>query len=230
MIHNFASRIMTRLQFEISTRRHRLNDPAVFIWIPKVAGSSIFRALRPFGCRRINTLEKIAGEFDSRGCVTFGHIGYASLVDNGAVADSFASEAFCFSFVRNPFDRAVSLWAYLSRFGLFDEDLTFDAFVELVEAGVAPVGLYNTNGLSQANPQIDWFGGPNHPQPDFVGRYESLQSDFAIVCDHLGLPELLLPHHNPSERSDYRPYFNRHTRRLVERIYERDFEAFDYSF
>lgn len=230
MIHEYPRRIAARLQREVRIRRHQVTDPAVFIWIPKVAGSSIYRALRPYGCRRLNTLGTIEKDFESRGCVTFGHIDYHALIANGMVSTAFANEAFRFSFVRNPFDRAVSLWAYLRRFDLFDEQLPFEAFVDLIEEGVTPIGLYNTSGLSQANPQMEWLTQPHGASLDFVGRYETIQSDFRKVCQRLDIPDIKLAHHNQSDRSDYRSYFNHRTRRVVEQIYAPDFEAFDYSF
>ena len=33
---------------------------------------------------------------------------------------------------------------------------------------------------------------------DFVGRYESLQADFDIVCERIGIPPTPLPHENRS--------------------------------
>jgi len=83
--------------------------------------------------------------------VTFGHISYRALAEEGSVTEDFAKDAFRFSFVRNPYDRTVSLWAYLARFDLFPSDLPFDGFVELISGSIDPVGLHNTKGLSQCN-------------------------------------------------------------------------------
>ncbi|MCO4836151.1 MAG: sulfotransferase family 2 domain-containing protein [Acidimicrobiaceae bacterium] len=148
---NVRARAGRRVRHEIAVRRHRLAEPSVFIWIPKVAGTSIFRALRPYGCRRINDIDEVRSGFDSRGCVTFGHISYRALAEEGSVTEDFAKDAFRFSFVRNPYDRTVSLWAYLARFDLFPSDLPFDGFVELISGSIDPVGLHNTKGLSQCN-------------------------------------------------------------------------------
>ena len=68
---NVRARAGRRVRHEIAVRRHRLAETSVFIWIPKVAGTSIFRALRPYGCRRINDIDEVRSGFDSRGCVTF---------------------------------------------------------------------------------------------------------------------------------------------------------------
>ena len=66
---------------------------------------------------------------------------------------------------------------------------------------------------------------------DFVGRYESLQSDFDTCCDRIGIPRQSLPHQRRAEdRSAYRDYYDAHTRELVATHFASDIEAFGYSY
>jgi hypothetical protein len=64
---------------------------------------------------------------------------------------------------------------------------------------------------------------------DFVGRYETLTSDFAQVCDHLQL-QVELPHVNKSAHRDYRAYYSEHTRQLVAEHFAADISLFGYTF
>ena len=93
---------------------------------------------------------------------------------------------------------------------------------------------------------------------DFIGRFESLQSDFQVVADRLHLQNRVVPHINEGLRQ--RPLFSRHparvvrglyrrwkarglelgahytewytleTRTLIERLFQRDIEMFEYDF
>ena len=70
---------------------------------------------------------------------------------------------------------------------------------------------------------------------DFIGRFESLDDDWRLLCDVIGV-KLSLPHEmvgpvDVSElRGRYRDYYDEETRRLVARRYERDIDAFGYEF
>lgn len=210
--------------------RRRVGD-AIFVWIPKTAGSSVWNALRDdAGMLRFDSAEELQG-FRGRGPATFAHMSLSALLDAGRIERSYAESAFKFAFVRNPFDRLVSLFAHLRDHGRISEGLSFEAFVERVAAGVEPIGLVNFVGLSQANPQVAWLRGQSDTIAiDFVGRYEELCRDFDALCTKLGV-ESQLRHMNRSHRDPgYRSYYTRASRSLVERIYQEDLETFGYSF
>ena len=65
----------------------------------------------------------------------------------------------------------------------------------------------------------------------FLLRHETLQSDFEMLAKIVGLGDAALPIVNRSERvSDYRQYFDGETRRIAERMFHEDLEAFGYEF
>ena len=133
--------------------RARSQPDAVFIWIPKSAGTSVHAAI---GARKRKTLRSIRFGFCQRGIVTFSHIAYAQLLESRLVSESFNSRAFKFAIVRDPYDRAVSLYVYLrDKAGIVPVSWSFlDLMRHLVDKGISPIGLYNTFGLSQCNPQV----------------------------------------------------------------------------
>ena len=136
---------------------------------------------------------------------------------------------FKFAFVRNPWDRLVS-WYHMciqrasennfSRY-IKEHAPTFDDFVTKTTTGVAEKTTHN---------QLDYVTDENGEMMlDFIGRYESLQEDFAVVKGKLNLASEL-PHVNKSSHRDYRDYYTDETRGIVARRFARDIEYLGYHF
>ena len=106
----------------------------IFIWIPKTAGSSIFSLLEKMGMGKYKSLDRARHLFPGSGMATFVHQSIPSLVATGAIRPSFVRAAFKFSFLRNPYDRAVSLYYYFRRFERIPPELTFAGFLEILES------------------------------------------------------------------------------------------------
>jgi hypothetical protein len=204
---------------------------AVFLWIPRTGGTSLSRSLERAGCFKFKTLRDVQYEFSQSGLATFGHQSYRRLVECGAVSAEYDEMAWKFAFIRNPWDRAVSLYAYLKRRGLLGEHEAFRDFAgRLRDRGYDGVGLYNVRGLSTCNPQVEWLRGPDGKlEVDFLGRFESLSKDLAVVYDTLGV-DVQLPHLNAEKHTHYRHVYDDVSRELVEEAYREDIEAFDYKF
>jgi hypothetical protein len=244
----------------VGTDDDRRGEPrdGLFVWVPKTAGSSVYRALGAHG--RVRELwDGSHTSFDNSGLVTFGHMDVRELVRSGVVDEAWLAGAFTFSFVRNPWDRAVSLFHYLQH-----GERTFEGFVQLLDrelaaqcslparvahrstlvgralararlvdrtARIPPIGAFNVRRLSQANRQVDWITDPRGEIfVDFVGRYENLATDVAVVCDALGIPPQPVPHLNATARRDYREYYSAATQRIVGRLYAADVDTFGYHF
>lgn len=204
---------------------HALGQPrAVFIWIPKTAGTSIFSLL---DAPKLKSLHLARFRFPNRGIVTFGHMDYAELVRRGVVSAAFDRTAFKFAFCRNPYERAVSLFHYVQRYGVLTEDETFLSFCRRLAAGECDdIGLYNVKGLSQCNPQARWL---RDVELDFLGRVEDMEADTRRLAGRLGLDVSTAPHLNASSREDYRAYFCDESRQIVQQFYAEDFDRFGYD-
>ena len=85
---------------------------AVFIWIPKNGGTSMYRTLKPLGMQYLTHETQIKHYFSNKGMVSFGPLNYSYLVESGLVSQSFHQSAFKFAISRNPYDRAVSSYFY----------------------------------------------------------------------------------------------------------------------
>ena len=86
-------------------------------------------------------------------------------------------------------------------------------------------------GTSPLMQQSWWFDVPLN-YIDFIGRFENLQSDLYKVCEILKMkPMKLTAHaHRTPREPGYRQYYNKNTRRMVEEMFAKDIEKFDYTF
>lgn len=134
---------------------------------------------------------------------------------------------FKFSVVRNPFDRAVSQFAYMQRRqdlrALIDMDKN-TSFSEYVN-------------LTQRRQHIQWapqcsflYDDDGTLLMDFVGRFETLDDDMSSVFARLGIECDSLPRFNASNRGEYREYYTPATRVQIESMYKDDLDRFGYSF
>ena len=133
---------------------------------------------------------------------------------------------FKFGFVRNPWDRVVSL--YLRKEGMrMSKKMTFEEFVEWIKYSSSTC-LYPVPHTNQ----LDWFVDPHgRVLADFIGKFEQLESDWAFVAKKLNLPEVL-PHRNKTPRKDkhYTEYYSKQTEETIRSKFRVDIEHFEYSF
>jgi hypothetical protein len=124
-------------------------------------------------------------------------------------------DAFTFAFIRNPYDRMVSLYHYTRKKRQVDRRFGFKRFCE-----VAPT-IRNVNFS-----QLFWI----FPGVDFVGRYEDLESDFIALCDALEIKRRKLPLMNISEnRKPWQEYYTKEIEEIVYKNYREDFECLGYE-
>lgn len=186
---------------------------ALFIHIPKSAGRSVVRGLFD-----VKSVEHAPAEW------------YQQLDP-----DKF-QRYFKFTFVRNPWDRAVSAYTYLSKGGsaASEEDKHWAAFVNRYDSFDDFICQWMNPGNVMRNalftPQLvflkDSFG---QMDIDFVGRFESLQQDFDSVAQKLGV-SAQLPHLNQSRSASYQRFYTDRSRKIVAEVYAQDIATFDYRF
>jgi hypothetical protein len=124
---------------------------------------------------------------------------------------------FAFTFVRNPWDRFVSCWFFKK----YNARHTIPKNLPLKEF------LLNILATDQKTQHSYIRGFTNN---SFVGRFESLQEDFNMVCDKIGIPQQKLPHTNKTNHKHYAEYYDDETRKIVAEKYARDIEYFGYKF
>jgi hypothetical protein len=215
------------------TDRNGSNPNALLIWIPKTAGTSLNSLLAQAGGQTFLSIDAARRYFRNRGIVTFGHIGVPHLREAGIIDDAFYMSAFKFAFVRNPFDRAVSLYEYSRRIEKLPPMIGFPMFCRILkDHAYEDIGDYNHLALSQLNPQSRWLMGCDGQLcVDFIGRFENFASDVEIILRRLNLPVPVggVPHVNQSTRQPTDKYYGDAEIEAVQTAYRCDFEAFGYS-
>jgi hypothetical protein len=179
----------------------------VFVHIPKAAGISLRAALEPFadGQKVVhpNTTHETLSALLAREPRLGGH--------------------FKFAFARNPWDRLVSFHAYARerlRPTLPEmQGLDFGHLLRLMDRGADWL-----DRLYVMQPQGGYVRGA-----DFVGRFETLESDFARVCASLDI-RAALPRKNTSHHGAYAGYYDAWGRHFVAARYREDIDEFGYTF
>lgn len=140
-----------------------------------------------------------------------------------------------FSCVRNPFDRLVSLHAYLCQ--ELDEHEEHKKITKEKILGELKIEPGNFEDLCKAVCSINPYKANVHHRPQYVSmpnsgvrillKFEELEQQWEDMVDKFGLPRL--QHKNPTQHDPYDTYFTEQTKKLVREYYKKDFERFGYG-
>jgi len=134
-------------------------------------------------------------------------------------------EYYKFAFVRNPWDRLVSLFFFGEQQKRKWARLSFNAFATRECTNILD-GIYNTN----SKPMIEWIRDDDRNiLVDYIGKFESLTTDWENVKLALNISNNL-PHIKRSNHLNYRTYYTKELKKLVDQAYKEDIEFFNYSF
>jgi chondroitin 4-sulfotransferase 11 len=151
---------------------------------------------------------------------------------------------FSFTFVRNPWERMVSIYTNkilsphkfdpntgvdicFARYGkVFNPDMTFNQFVKAV------IDLDQTQLDSHIQPQYWRTCSENTCDIilTFIGRLENSANDWYYICKNSGMPFSALFNVNKINRSHYSLYYNSESKDMVSKHWEKDINLFNYSF
>lgn len=194
---------------------------AIFIHIPKAAGTSVRRAL--YGTKSFHIPAARYRAADKQRFDTY----------------------FKFCFVRNPWDRVCSAYHYLwskreaeptfpdhrwAAYYLSDVS-SFEDFIGRLEDD--PSFRSAIRRYIHFRDQRDWITAPGargRPLVDFIGRYEQLNEDYRVLEDQLGLTATLPSERVRAGRQDYRRMYDSRMVDIVARIYAADIGLFGYDF
>ncbi len=193
-------------------RRQVLTDwsrqhSALFVHVPKAAGLSVYQALdmdRPPDTHATATACQIADQ-------------------------AFFDNAFKFAVVRNPWDRLVSAYHYLSQASAFPQDQEWAKkrlssapdFASFMRLMARPWRRNQIMGWRHFLPQTCFLQVRHVNAMDLLIPFESLDDGLADVGARIGV-KLTPAYANRSKRGDYRRYFSDEDAELIAHIYAKD--------
>ena len=144
---------------------------------------------------------------------------------------------FKFSFVRNPWDRMYSQYWYQKHTVKADsaQGKFHDWLRKCEEAYNDPTGcVFGRNRhafIRHITNQVDWLTIDDEIGVDFIGKYESLASDFDRMCVSRQWA-IHLPHSNKSlgDKTHYSTFYDDDGRDFVARMHSADLLTFKYQF
>lgn len=211
----------------------------VFIHLPKCAGTSVTTLLEPYSYPWLLSSKVVRNSLTVlcrwSKVDLFGFTGRYILpmhADAAALVRRFPdidfSSYYRFTIVRSPWSRLVSNYEFHrrpsrryadpERFSQF-HDISFNQFVR-IHCSQQSVNLVDRL-FKHRDGTLDM---------DYVAKQESLDSDMKHILTCLGIPGRSVPHRNATRHHDYRSYYDDQTIQLVGNAFERDIQAFGYSF
>lgn len=216
---------------EFAPCTHKWMWSLIFIRIPKNASTSMYSHLGDFNL--IHKHEKIFHDslFRNKIYRSWFSTSHAKPDEIFKVFGRMVRDYMSFAIVRNPFDRAVSMFQHAKENNLSDlygesSDASFEDFCEIMSES-RENNIKNFIGIHQ---QVEWLNGAF--QPNFILRFENLKNDFKEMLDACEIKHITadIPHENSSKRSDYKDYYNSNTKKIIEKIFEKDIDTFKYLY
>jgi hypothetical protein len=144
---------------------------------------------------------------------------------------------FKFTFVRNPWDRLVSAYLYMKKGGRNKDDYdwsmkflspykNFEEFVmDWVNEQNIRLGLH-------FRPQYEFLcTNESTLELEFIGYFENIVHDYEHIRNKIGVGrDLAVYNKTANEKKDYRHYYSKRTREIVEYVYREDIRLLGYNF
>lgn len=194
----------------------------LYVHIPKTAGNAVQNILRHYSEDQVVCLTPYQDgveRFEVRND-QFNIQKHSTLNDyQRELGEATLASLFKFCCVRNPWERAISYYFSPHRgVSVWDRD----NFLKLLDE-MLPIPAYL---------KLDGTVAKSSPfqNVDFVMRFERLESDFATVCQRLGLPKQDLAVRNKSARQHFSTYYDADLVEIVRQRFSDEINEFDYRF
>ena len=200
----------------------------IFVHIPKTGGTSIEDLIWPRKRDRtednlwMGFIDRFHNKYQTGGLQ---HLCWMQIRQE--VGAAVFENYYKFAIVRNPWDKAVSQYAYMKH----REDLR--DFVGMKEGDCFKTYL----SLIQKTEHVQW--APQYPfiydtggeqMVDFVGRFEKFNDEVRVILKELGIWKWKIPHTNKSARKHYSEYYDDESKEIVGEMYQKDVELLGYLF
>lgn len=196
---------------------------AIFLHIPKTAGTAVADALRAnTGFHWLDPKEAPASNR-----VLIPHFQLDWLVTKGILSRHFVDSVPVISVVRHPATRAISAYRYLKKIGHLPEAWTLTMFLTYLHFENPKIGGAQVSRLAHAAPQHRWLENASCRPSITVFRQERLSSLAEWTRLNFGEEVLLKSTSTSSDRQ--LENLNRVEQFLVRKAYAKDFSLLKYS-
>ena len=204
----------------------------IFIHVPKTGGNSVSTALQTYTDIQFVAANSPKGFGLSENFwpidPIYGSIKHFSVDKWSELLGESISDYFLFGTVRDPIDRALSLYFFMKQtliqeqmFWLEDNsDDARDRFSKSEFCKFLLSGVPSQMSFLNSSAELDIH----------LMRYERLVDDFAAVCCQLGLNHTSLPVINASRRLPLKNLLDARTKKLLVEVFEDDFRSFGYAY
>lgn len=201
---------------------------SMFLHLPKTAGKSL-RATLSHDAGFIDLPKILNGNVRSGKPYRLSNPHYKVdwLISNRVVSESSLKSSFIFTFVRNPFTRAISLYQYLKKLGAVPKYWSLNKFLRYVDYEEPRIGGFKMTRLSHAAPQVSWLEAQRWPGVTRVCAFEEFDAELEQLSTVLG-SRLNSLHLNSSSVIDGANSLSELEADLIRKIYRADFERFGY--
>ena len=134
-------------------------------------------------------------------------------------------EYFKFAFVRNPYEIVVSRYHWDIK-GKGNQSTSINGFRDWIKS------YCTSNGTYWQDEQWRYISIDKNTAVDYIGRYESLNKDFAHICEVLNIKtnDLGFQKSGYRDKTHYSKYYDDNSIKLVQEYFAKDFELFGYEF
>ncbi|MBD1381909.1 sulfotransferase family 2 domain-containing protein [Bacillus sp. IB182487] len=133
------------------------------------------------------------------------------------IGDEIWGSYYKFCFDRNPWDKVISLYYFAVK---NHKKESFNQFLERGKyKGAFNFPVYTINDI---------------PVVDYIGKYESLQSDLKAVCDKVAIPfDGWLPKAKGNFRKNRQPYttqYNESQKEMIQHYFKKEIDLLNYKY
>lgn len=207
----------------------------IFIHIPRSGGTSIEQNLwkkefgEYFSFKNNDEKHLLQGFVDKyRNKYQSDGLQHLTLSNIGKIYPNEIKPFFKFSFVRNPYSRAASLYCEVMK---YRKDLRDFLVIHKENSFKNFLYLIKKNQHTHWMPMVNFF---NKKDLDFVGKFENLKDDLVSIGNKINLNFInknFSGKHKFSDQNNYLGFYEDIKNiKLVEEIYHKDFISFDYNF
>lgn len=131
------------------------------------------------------------------------------------------------SFVRNPFDRTASLYEHTKHFHPLEPEVeNFDTFVEWYVSDKKSITREEIRKT-----QFQMLRTDGNISLDYIGRTESFEKYLNHFLQTFGIKKIFpVTINNKFKYSDYKKYYNDHTKKLITEFVKDDLNQWNYGY